>query len=417
MRGSCWGQHWYDYLCLRVLSGIEGPFSGVEGSARWLSRPACGFHNEAEGIQCASAAQTSRARFQICPVCGMRNGLRDLYCISCLALLPAASEVTFMPPMAEPSESTVLKPLANLTHALPQADIDVDPEIPHSQVAANVPPRRLSAATVNHAATAGRQPPLPKTFRAVLYGLIILAALIPLLPNASVNTSSSVNNAVPTFRHAVEHLPPEAVVLVSFDYGPAYAGELDPLADMVLDVLHERSARILLMSTHPLGAALAERAAARLTQAGQYGKRLSLLGYLPGEEAGLRLNLWFAGCSVDIEQRKPMRTFPIIQPASLQRIIVISSDSENIRRWLEQVTSRQGIPIDVLCSALAKPQLIPYYLSGQITSLTGGLPGLMEQSDQSRDNQSVQGYRLGLSAVLLLVALTGLAANLKSSEQ
>lgn len=380
--------------------------------------PACGFHNEAEGIQCASCgADLSRARFQICPVCGMRNGLRDLYCISCLALLPAASEVTFMPPMAEPSESTVLKPLANLTHALPQADIDVDPEIPHSQVAANVPPRRLSAATVNHAATAGRQPPLPKTFRAVLYGLIILAALIPLLPNASVNTSSSVNNAVPTFRHAVEHLPPEAVVLVSFDYGPAYAGELDPLADMVLDVLHERSARILLMSTHPLGAALAERAAARLTQAGQYGKDYLLLGYLPGEEAGLRLLTHGlpAAIPVDIEQRKPMRTFPIIQPASLQRIIVISSDSENIRRWLEQVTSRQGIPIDVLCSALAKPQLIPYYLSGQITSLTGGLPGLMEQSDQSRDNLSVQGYSLGLSAVLLLVALTGLAANLKSS--
>ncbi len=225
---------------------------------------------------------------------------------------------------------------------------------------------------------------LPAIGRALLYLLVLLAALTPLLTGGQLFTSQAMlpGAEASALATSLNALPAGAHLLVSVDYDPAYAGELDPLTHTLLRQLAEREVNLVVMSTRPTGMGLAQRAfgvVSEETAAYQtYGERHALVGYLAGNEAALRTlsGSIDAAFKQDYVKHVPLSqlaaTEGLATLAEFDAIIVLADDSQVVRRWIEQVHSRTQRPIYALVSARVKPLLQPYLSSGQLTALLGG---------------------------------------------
>jgi hypothetical protein len=261
----------------------------------------------------------------------------------------------------------------------------------------------------------------------VIAGLVMGAQIFPMPLGRPAETMAAFN--------VVDGLiPPDAPVLVVFDYEPALAGEMEAAAAPLLDhLLVKQHPRLALLSTSPTGAALAARMFSG-PLADLPGVRAVNLGYLPGGQTSIRA---FAS--------DPTRTatFPsdvslfnlapssVWQSETLQgvqsfsdfaAIIVITDSAETGRTWIEQAGPRRGsAQFLMVSSAQAAPLFQPYYASGQINGLVSGLydGAVLEQNNANRPGLSRRYWdTYNFSLILALVLLTGgalwsLAAGLR----
>jgi len=262
-----------------------------------------------------------------------------------------------------------------------------------------------------------------KVLRIALYALLALAVAIPLVTgNHWFGTSISPRDSVVGLFQAVDSLPAGSVVLLSFDYDPGTADELAPGVAVVLDHLLQKEVSILALSTMPAGAPLAwqqlEQAALRIDGL-SYGEDYLLLGYLPGEESGLRRIT--AGLAAtfprDYIERKEISQFALIRRASklseIALIVTIAGDRVCVQRWLEQIQAPYGVPVVTVMTAAAEPGLSPYYSSGQLLGMVGGLPGAAEyetlRSDPGRASDSADAQALAYLVIIVAALLGGMS--------
>ena len=258
---------------------------------------------------------------------------------------------------------------------------------------------------------------LPKTGRILLYLLVLLAALIPSFTGDLFGPWVRARESVAAAAQLFGTLPDDAVVLISFDYDPAYAGEMDPLALAVVRHLAKRSVRMVAMSTKPAGLGLAEqvyRTVSEETSGLCYGKDYAILGYLPGQESGLRTLAKSLGAAfkTDYLQGRPLADLSVTHGLTtingFTHVIVLSDDSQIVRTWIEQVQSRNDIKLHALVTSRIEPMLIPYRESGQLTSLIAGSYGSIEypvaSGVLSRQGNLTDAYA-GLFLVLFLTAV------------
>ncbi|MDW8325867.1 MAG: hypothetical protein RMK99_04810 [Anaerolineales bacterium] len=176
-------------------------------------------------------------------------------------------------------------------------------------------------------------------------------------------------------------------VLVAFDYEPGQAGEMTPLADVVVGHLIRRGLPIVAISTQVTGAGVAEDRLARLTGAARgrindyvRGVHYINLGYLPGGPLGIRQlvgaprslarmglpasgNLW--------------ETAPLLGSVQsfndFSAVIVLSHTPDGARAWVEQT---QGTtPRLVLATSAGAAPLVRPYFEGDGTRIAGFLGG------------------------------------------
>lgn len=232
-------------------------------------------------------------------------------------------------------------------------------------------------------------------------------------------------------------IPPDAAVLVVFDYEPSLAGEMEAVAAPLLDhLIVKQHPRLALLSTSPTGSMLAERLITGPLGELKYqsGVQYVNLGYLPGGLSGVRafaqdpLHTTLFTADVSIFNMNPASVW---QSAPLQgvqafsdfaAIIVITDSADAGRTWIEQAAPLRGpAQFVVVSSAQAGPMLQPYYQSGQINGLVTGLydASVLEQNNANRPGLARQywdAYNLGLIlAMVLLVggALWNLVAGLR----
>ena len=267
---------------------------------------------------------------------------------------------------------------------------------------------------------------LSRTGRLALYLLVLLAALTPLFSGGQTVLSVQPRPSVASLAQTIEDLPTGSTVLISFDYGPAYAGEMNPLALAVVRHLAARSVRIVAMSTKPEGIGVAEQVLhtfANEPQTYDYGEHCVLLGYLPGQEAGLRTLNHALGDAfkVDHVQQRPLSELPITRGLDTLRdfdqVIILADDSPSIRHWIEQVHSRSNVPLHALVSAKIEPMLVPYWQSGQLRSLIAGAYGAIEYEASS----GVQPHALlssdAFAALFVALLLIAVITNVVRQEQ
>ncbi len=228
----------------------------------------------------------------------------------------------------------------------------------------------------------------------------------------------------------IDTLPPNSLVLVNWAYDPASAGEMDLVAQPLIEHLLQRQAKLIVFSQLPGGPATARRVIARAAESLKRPSRTQITanlviegGYLPGGAASLPL-LGVAPARtlpvdprwVDLRERFSIAALGETGPALS---LVIAARAEDVRRWLEQVQPLNGGAVVAATSAVADPAVRPYLHSGQLAGLVSGWDGggvyvrrlerARSTAEQGRSLRQVSGQNWGVGILIVAVLLGNLA--------
>ena len=275
----------------------------------------------------------------------------------------------------------------------------------------------------------------------ILLGLaIIVILLLALLFGGSSNAQTIESNDYPAyaadFYNQVNDLPVNSTVLLAFDFEPGYSGELKPASLAVLKHLINKDANIVILSTLPSGAIIAEEMVLASLQSASglesqsardtyYDQKIQNLGYLAGGTVALKQ---FAldpaeaapySLTTPIDGSQPWNQSilkDIEQIDDFFAMLIITDKLESSRAWIEQVQSGlDETPFLFISSAQILPLLQPYYQSGQIDGLLGGIQGAVmyeQTSGQAAAGLAYSGaYRIGL-LILIICILAGILTQI-----
>ena len=230
----------------------------------------------------------------------------------------------------------------------------------------------------------------------------------------------------------IDGLQPNSLVLVNWAYDPATAGEMDLVAQPLIEHLLQKQAKLIVFSQLPGGPASARRVIARAEESLQRPSRTQITanlviegGYLPGGGASLPLlgvaparALPVDPAWVDLRERFSIAGLGDAGPALT---LVIAAHAEDVRRWLEQVQPLNGGTVVAATSAVVGPSVRPYLHSGQLAGLVSGWDGgsaygrRLDRArgvvEQARSLRRVSGLNWGVG-ILIVSVLLGNAAGL-----
>lgn len=254
--------------------------------------------------------------------------------------------------------------------------------------------------------------------------VLLIATAIPVFTGSSSVSypdASAHPEALPLLE-AVDALPGDAAVLVAFDVEPALYGELQAPATQVLEHLLARQAHLVFISTQPTGPALAERLLAEnlsaepLVATGSYVN----LGYLSGGMAALRAfaadpraaTTPSAGLLDDPWENPALEAIAALDDFGM--VLVISSESEEARAWIEQSSQEFTGGLYMVASAQVAPLMRPYLdshpqtLRGLVAGLGGAAYYELLRDQAGRADLHWDAYSYGLGAIVLAILLGGL---------
>jgi len=367
----------------------------------------------------------------ICPHCGKENSDGAESCQYCGEPLPPVgrpprllSQIQGLIP-AEPvittgslhaPESYIPPELAPASP--PAVAASHSPEIAVAAVAASEAVKPKKAKTRPLAAKTPPPPPAlissPGQRRAlviiagVFYTLILLGSVWNLLAPAGAPLRPAVKDAYAF----IEILPRNAQVLLAWDYDPATQGELQLLAQPILQHLHRKGVRTVYMSLHPFGPNVAADALAfsnkwRPLGMSSAGPPPVQFGFIPGESAALRS----LALSPILASNQPamsaaasgMKPGDSIEAFDL--IIEFSADLASSQQWVEQIAVRTQTPLIVAASGAVAPALRPYEQTRQIRVLLSGYPDALAY--ESLLGQTGPAFAQATAQTLTLLFLLG----------
>ena len=272
-------------------------------------------------------------------------------------------------------------------------------------------------------------PPPPvsrqRALRWFMGGLLLLVAFLPLLlPSFQAPPPSHILPAARAALQAIDALQPSAPVLVGVDYSPAFAAEMEAAAVPLLRDLLAKRARLTVVSTQPVGPALAAHLFdGPLGPPYQGGRYYLDLGYLPGGTAGL---FAFAQNPRLVFGHAPGYEHPWETPflkdvhrlSDFAMVVVITEDADTARAWIEQVrpSLQAHTPLIAVISAQAEPMVEPYYetashqVAGVVTGMAAGMAYRVAQGQPSE--ALLRGQWSSYSDIVLFAALIVAAAGL-----
>ncbi|MGE0489069.1 MAG: hypothetical protein AB7S38_07620 [Vulcanimicrobiota bacterium] len=183
-----------------------------------------------------------------------------------------------------------------------------------------------------------------------------------------------------------EKLKPGSLLLFSYDYGPSTKVELHPMVLAAMDQVLKKDCKIIGMALYPEGQALCDESFAammKLHPDKKYGVDLVNLGYKAGNEGVLvSLGLDFRGLFPVDARGTPLSDIPALRRITrLQDFDLVASYSAGYPGALEHIrltNAQYGLPLIVGTTAVQTPQYYPYFNSGQLKGLIGGLGGAAE---------------------------------------
>ena len=228
----------------------------------------------------------------------------------------------------------------------------------------------------------------------------------------------------------IDSLQPNSLVFVNWAYDPATAGEMDLVAQPLIEHLLQKQSKLIVFSQLPGGPATARRVIARAEESLQRPSRMQITanlvieaGYLPGGAASLPL-LGVAPARalpvdptwVDLRERFSIAGLGDTGPALT---LVIAARAEDVRRWLEQVQPLNGGTVVAATSAVAGPAVRPYLHSGQLAGLVSGWDGggayvrrserARSVTEQARSLRHISGQNWGVGILIVTIILGNLA--------
>ena len=187
---------------------------------------------------------------------------------------------------------------------------------------------------------------------------------------------------------AVEKLKgkPGATVLVSFDYGPGSAPELQPVAINALRQCIANDIKVVGMANWPDAVGLAQAAFDSIsrTYSAVRGEDWTFLGYKPGGPSliinmGQDFRSAFSQDMFGTSTAEMPVTRSIGKLGDFDYVLAIAAGNTIDRTvWIPFAVDRYKVKLGGAVTAVMSPDMFPYLQSGQLTGLVSGLAGAAE---------------------------------------
>lgn len=217
-----------------------------------------------------------------------------------------------------------------------------------------------------------------------IYLALLVALVVSLIGGLGFHDRPSV--LVLPIYEKVESLPSGSAILISFEYTPSTAPELEPMAYALTRHALLRGHRLFLMSLWPEGSNLIGRVVSRVIRE-EFPEKVEgedwvTLGYKAGNEMvinALRLDLG-SMYSTDHAGR-PLQELPALQGiaslADFDLLVSLSAGTPGLREWILYAGDPLGVPLAGGCNGAGTANLLPYFPQ-QLLGLMGGLKGAAE---------------------------------------
>jgi len=186
---------------------------------------------------------------------------------------------------------------------------------------------------------------------------------------------------------AIDDLPEGSDILLSWDWDPASAGELEPMATAFTRHCCEKKHKLYFISIWPLGPQMIDETVDRVIKPDfpdlVYGEDYVNLGFKPGNEGVIKVIVTdlrqlyttdHRGTSLDkipmCREKKTIRDFDLI--------INVSAGYAGTKEWVQYAaTPYDDITVVGGCTGVTAPQLYPY-IPEQLPGLLGAIKGAAE---------------------------------------
>lgn len=224
--------------------------------------------------------------------------------------------------------------------------------------------------------------------RRVVFLYVGIAVALPL--TMSISQKIRVSPEVQQLYDAVANLTPGSRVLVSFDYDPPSAPELQPMAESFLYYCFTHDLKLVIIGLWPQGPQQANLAIERLMEQDdmkslnlKYGEDYVNLGYQAGNEfvvqrmGGEFKSMFptdYAGRSYeDLPLVRNIRNF-----SNIDYSFNLSAGYPGTQEWVQVAVDRYGLHMGAGNTAVQAPMMYTYLQAGQLDGLLGGMNGAAE---------------------------------------
>jgi hypothetical protein len=253
-----------------------------------------------------------------------------------------------------------------------------------------------------------------------------LAIVVPLVVPLGLPTEASA--PVKANFYAVEDLPEGATVLVSVDLDPASTPEVEPYFHASVRHLKKRGAKLVFVTLWYQAPPLVDRWITKTVEQATFpGDRpykrnvdYVWLGFREGKQAvmaNMGQDLWatFAGHAADGTALADIPMMAGVHRLSdFALLVLVSAGFPGAKEYVQQVQARYGLRIVAACTAVSTTDLSPYYASGQLLGLAGGMGATAEYEvlvsrlvglDPKRGNGAMALDALNIGHVVVILAI------------
>jgi hypothetical protein len=224
--------------------------------------------------------------------------------------------------------------------------------------------------------------------RRIIFLFVAIALIVPLFLNIS--QKIEISPEVQTLYDAFDSLTPGSKVLMSFDYDPPSAPELQPMAVAALKYCFQNNLKVYIIGLWPQGPMQANLALVDIAEdtvfkdiQPVYDEDYVNLGFMSGNE------LVIQGMGSDIKGTfprdyvgTPTHTLKMMKSinnfSNIDFVFNLSAGYPGTVEWVQFAVDRFHANLGAGNTAVQAPQIYPYVHSGQLSGLAGGLKGAAE---------------------------------------
>jgi hypothetical protein len=224
--------------------------------------------------------------------------------------------------------------------------------------------------------------------RRIVFLYVGFAVALPLF--LTLSQKIAISPEVEAVYKAVDELPAGSKILVSFDYDPPSAPELQPMAEAFLYYCFKKDLKVIMIALWapgPQQANLAIEAVLRHKEIAaknlQYGVDYVNLGYQAGNEFVIqRMGSDFRSMFPRDYRGTPYEQLPLVKNvknfSNIDYCFNLSAGFPGTREWVQVAVDRYGARLGGGNTAVQAPQMYPFLRSGQLIGLLGGMSGAAE---------------------------------------
>lgn len=224
--------------------------------------------------------------------------------------------------------------------------------------------------------------------RRVIFLFVGLAVSIPLLFN--ITFSEKATPIVMNVFNKIDSLPPGSKVLLSYDYGPSMAPEVDPMSNAFIRHCLTKGHKLYIMALWATGQSLAATAIDSIIKTEFPEKRNGVdyinIGYKAGGTGVLNViitdirKMYLTDVSgVNLDSVPIFHGIKSLRDMDL--LISIGGGYPGVKEWVLFAGAPGDIPTAGGCAAVSAPLLYPYY-PRQMLGLLGGIKGAAEYESE-----------------------------------